>query len=50
MINKLEIYSTSDDGIWQKNHPTKEDFMDKINEIIDAINILLKEKEDDKND
>lgn len=40
MINKLEIYSTSDNGIWQKNHSTAV-FM----EHIDYIQALM-DKED----
>ena len=37
-IEKLERYSTSDDGCLWYDHPTKSDMINKINEIIDYIN------------
>lgn len=40
-IEKLETYSTSSmDGRYCVRHPNAEDFMDKINEIIDYIESL----------
>lgn len=42
-IEKLETYSTSSmDGRYCVRHPNAEDFMDKINEIIDYIESLEK--------
>ena len=40
MIEKLENYSSSLDGIWWQRHPNKDDIVDKIHEIIDKINEL----------
>lgn len=37
-IEKLTRYSASDDGYHWYDHPTKEDMVNKINEIIDHIN------------
>lgn len=39
-IEKLTKYSTSDDGYHWYDHPTKEDMVNKINEIIDYINAI----------
>lgn len=37
-IEKLEYYSSSSDGcIWER-HPTYDDIVNKINEIIEVIN------------
>lgn len=37
-IEKLDYYSTSPDGYHWIQHPTKDDVVNKINEIIDFIN------------
>lgn len=37
-IEKLRQYKTSDDGYYWIQHPTGDDIVDKINEIIDYIN------------
>lgn len=37
-IEKLTRYSTSDDGYHWYDRPTKEDMVNKLNEIIDYIN------------
>lgn len=41
MIKKFDldtIYSTSVDGIHWEYHPNKDDILEKINELIDAVN------------
>lgn len=38
MIEKLECYSGSEDGIHWYDHPTKREIIDKINEVINIIN------------
>ena len=42
MIEKLEQYTSSRDGIWAIYHPDKMDFMEKINELVDTVNELKK--------
>lgn len=37
-IEKLRRYKTSDDGCYWYERPTRDDIIDKINEIIDYIN------------
>lgn len=37
-IEKLREYKTSDDGYYWIQHPTGDDIVNKINEIIDYIN------------
>ena len=37
-IGRLEAYSTSDDGYYWYDHPTKSDIIEKINEIVDFLN------------
>ena len=37
-IEKLRRYKTSDDGYYLIQHPTGDDIVDKVNEIIDYIN------------
>lgn len=37
-IEKLESYSTSDDGYYWIRHPNNDDIVNKINEIIDCLN------------
>ena len=43
MIEKFDLnnlYATSVDDIHWVYHPTKDDILEKINELVDAINIL----------
>ena len=37
-IEKLESYSTSNDGYYWIRHPNNDDIVNKINEIIEYIN------------
>lgn len=37
-IEKLESYSTSNDGYYWIRHPNQDDIVNKINEIIDYLN------------
>ena len=37
-IEKLREYKTSNDGYYWIQHPTCDDIVDKVNEIIDYIN------------
>lgn len=50
-IEKLPSGSTSKDGIWWESHPTKSDIIEKVEEIIDAVNriaeILAKLQEEE---
>lgn len=39
-FNLNEIYSTTVDGIHWEYHPNKDDILEKINEIIDAVNAI----------
>lgn len=48
MIEKLEYYSSSIDGIYWQRHPTKEDIVDKIHELIDKINELEEKLNENK--
>lgn len=41
LISKLPTGSTSNDGIWWERHPTYEDVVKKIDEIIEVLNTLL---------
>lgn len=43
LIDKLPTGSTSKDGIWWDKHPTREDVVKKIDEIIEVLNTLLEE-------
>lgn len=49
MIDKLEYYSGGVERgnaiLWVKN-PTLDDFVDKINELVDVINAMTQERED----
>lgn len=42
MIDKLPSGSTSKDGVWWENHPTKNDIAEKVDEIIEVLNELVK--------
>lgn len=44
MISNLSYYSTSNNGMDCTNHPTRDDIVNKINEIIEYLN--EKEKEE----
>lgn len=46
MIEKLEQYTESIDGFWDIYHPNSEDCIDKINELIDAMNELKKRSDE----
>ena len=45
MIEKLTEYKSSEDGRYWVQHPTTQDIMEKINEIIRVVNRLEREYE-----
>lgn len=50
-IDKLEYYSSSNNGYVWERHPNKDDIVKKINEIIDTLNKTDEvEKDDEMND
>ncbi len=48
MIEKLEYYSSSMDGMNWQRHPTKDDIVDKLHELIDKINELEEKLNENK--
>lgn len=44
LIEKLPSGSTSNDGVWWTRHPTQGDIAEKVDEIIDVVNKLIKTK------
>lgn len=43
LIKKLPTGSTSEDGVWWEKHPTRRDIIEKVDEIIEVVNTLIKE-------
>lgn len=45
LIKKLPTGSTSEDGVWWEKHATRRDIIEKVDEIIEVLNALIKESQ-----